>query len=284
MDMLARDGLATNSEIYTSLITAFSGGHDGPSALAMIYNNDNVSDISSSRAGSHMPLIDSNSEHGSIVSDLTPTGSTTAPKLKTMEKMKSSISRNPFKKNVATNRLSSSANLTKKNHMRVNSAISKHIDLGESLIDSLYPNIHMDTESDACPKCAKTLTEDQIIMGWTPCASKEYETECPSCKHKFVPKFCITCSSPDFEGSQGKGSPLYCDYLSPWVILREMKSILSKVGIETVLDERFRSGSGINATLWWNMVITFRRYKLPFIFLLQGSFQNQLILPSPDES
>eukprot|EP00956_Cyclotella_meneghiniana_P035000 scaffold110197_cov67-Cyclotella_meneghiniana.AAC.1 len=131
MDMLARDGLATNSEIYTSLITAFSGGHDGPSALAMIYNNDNVSDISSSRAGSHMPLIDSNSEHGSIVSDLTPTGSTTAPKLKTMEKMKSSISRNPFKKNVATNRLSSSANLTKKNHMRVNSAISKHIDLGE---------------------------------------------------------------------------------------------------------------------------------------------------------
>jgi hypothetical protein len=61
-----------------------------------------------------------------------------------------------------------------------------------------------------------------------------------------------------------------------------MKCILSKVGIENVLDERFRSGSGINATLWWNMVITFRRYKLPYIFLLQGSFSNQLILPSPE--
>jgi hypothetical protein len=165
--------------------------------------------------------------------------------------------------------------------MRVNSAIAKHIELGESLIESLYPGIVMDTESDACPKCSKTVTEDQIIIGWAPCATQEYETQCPSCKHKFVPKFCITCKSPTFEGSQGKGSPLYCDYLSPWVLLREMKGILSKAGIETVLDERFRSGSGINATLWWNMVITFRRYKLPYIFLLQGSFKNQLILPSP---
>jgi hypothetical protein len=287
IEMLARDGLATNSEIYTSLISAFSSGSDmGPSALAMIYNGDNVSDVSSSHGGSHMPLMDASSEHGSMVSDLTPPGSTTSSSTKSKVKaMKSSLSNrkiNPFKKNSTAKRMSASTNLTKKNHMRVNSAIAKHIQLGESLIESLYPGIKMDTESDACPKCAKTLTEDQIIMGWTPCASKEYETECPSCKHKFVPKFCVTCNSPNFEGSQGKGSALYCDYLSPWVLLREMKGVLSRAGIETILDERFRSGSGINATLWWNMVITFRRYKLPYIFLLQGSFSNQLILPSPE--
>jgi len=287
MEMIARDGLATNSEIYTSLIAAFSNGSEaGPSALAMIYNGDNVSDVSSSHGGSHMPLMDATSEHGSMVSDLTPPGSTTSGSTKSkMKSFRSSLGNkkvNPFKRHAAPKRLSSSANLTKKNHMRVNSAIAKHIQLGESLIESIYPDIKMDTDSDACPKCAKTLSEDQIIMGWTPCASKEYETECPSCKAKFVPKFCVTCSSPDFQGSQGKGSALYCDYLSPWVLLREMKCILSKAGIENVLDERFRSGSGINATLWWNMVITFRRYKLPYIFLLQGSFSNQLILPSPE--
>lgn len=287
MEMLARDGLATNSEIYTSLIAAFSSGTEaGPSALAMIYGGDNVSDISSSHGGSYLPLMEANSEHGSMVSDLTPPGSiaSTSTRNRVKQAMKSSLSNrkmNPFRKSASTKRMSSSFTLTKKNHMRVNSAIAKHIELGESLIDSLYPGIVMDTESDACPKCASTVTEDQIIMGWTPCQSKEYETQCPSCKHKFVPKFCVTCKSPTFEGSQGKGSPLYCDYLSPWVLLREMKGILSKAGIETVLDERFRSGSGMNATLWWNMVITFRRYKLPYIFLLQGSFKNQLILPSP---
>lgn len=287
MEMLARDGLATNSEIYTSLIAAFSNGTEmGPSALAMMYGGDNVSDVSSSHGGSHMPLMEASSEHGSMVSDLTPPGSSISSskiKMKGMKKYSLSNKKiNPFKKSAAAKRLSASATLTKKNHTRVNSAIAKHIQLGESLIESLYPSLKMDCDSDACPKCAKTLTEDQIILGWKPCASKEYETECPSCKHKFVPKFCVTCRAPDFEGSQGKGSALYCDYLSPWVLLREMKGILSKAGMETVLDERFRRGSGINATLWWNMIITFRRYKLPYIFLLQGSFQNQLILPSPE--
>ena len=285
MEMIRRDKLTTNSEIYTSLIDAFSNRSEVSSALARIYNGDNVSDVSSSYGGSHMPLMDVNSEHGSMVSDLTLSRSTasssTKNKVKTMKSSFSNKKINPFKKS-NSKRISVSTNLTKKNHTKVNAAIAKHIQLGENLIESLYPGIKMDTESDVCPKCAKTLTEDQIIIGWTPCASKEYETQCPSCKHRFVPKFCITCSSPSFEGSQGKGSALYCDYLSPWVLLREMKDILSKTGIETVLDERFRNGSGINATLWWNMVVTFRRYKLPYIFLLQGSFSNQLILPSPE--
>jgi len=52
-------------------------------------------------------------------------------------------------------------------------------------------------------------------------------------------------------------------------------------GIESIIDEKFRSGPDISATLWWNMIVAFRRYKLPYIFLLQGSFHNNLILPSP---
>jgi hypothetical protein len=32
--------------------------------------------------------------------------------------------------------------------------------------------------------------------------------------------------------------------------------------------------------LWWNMLVTFRRYKIPFVFLFQGSFHNNLICRS----
>jgi hypothetical protein len=81
-------------------------------------------------------------------------------------------------------------------------------------------------------------------------------------------------------GSQGRGTPLYCDHFSPWVLLREIRSIMTANGggVDQILAEEFRSGTDISATLWWNMVVTFRRYKIPFVFLFQGSFHNNLIL------
>ena len=48
-------------------------------------------------------------------------------------------------------------------------------------------------------------------------------------------------------------------------------------GLEFILDEKFRSSTDICATLWWNMIVTFQRYELPFSFLLQGS--NQIHSP-----
>jgi len=159
--------------------------------------------------------------------------------------------------------------------------VSKQIELGESLLETLYPSISIDTEN-VCPKCTAVLKEDDICAGWIPCASSEYETRCSSCSHRFVAKFTVTCSSPTFEGSQGKGTPLYCDHLSPWVLLREMRSVINATGgIDSILDEKFRCGPEVSATLWWNTILVFKRYKLPFIFLLQGSFHNNLILPSP---
>lgn len=173
-----------------------------------------------------------------------------------------------------------SPSVAKKHNLKVTSSIAKQIDLGESLLESLYPSIDIDTEN-VCPKCATVLNDDDISHGWTPCASNEYQTKCQSCTNKFVPKFSVSCKSPSFEGSQGKGTPLYCDHLSPWVLLREMRSVVNATGgIESIIDEEFRQ-EGVGATLWWNMVVTFRRYKLPYIFLLQGSFHNNLILPSP---
>eukprot|EP00578_Thalassiosira_sp_NH16_P032097 CAMPEP_0181078272 /NCGR_PEP_ID=MMETSP1071-20121207/1396_1 /TAXON_ID=35127 /ORGANISM="Thalassiosira sp., Strain NH16" /LENGTH=282 /DNA_ID=CAMNT_0023159573 /DNA_START=110 /DNA_END=958 /DNA_ORIENTATION=- len=163
---------------------------------------------------------------------------------------------------------------------KVTAAIAKQIELGERLLESLYAGIDIDAEN-VCPKCAAVLEEDDVSAGWTPCSSADYETGCQSCGHRFVPKFSVSTQDPNFAGSQGKGTPLYCDRLSPWVLLREIRSVVDATGgVDGLLAEEFRSGPDISATLWWNMVVTFRRYRLPYIFLLQGSFQNQLILPS----
>jgi hypothetical protein len=66
-------------------------------------------------------------------------------------------------------------------------------------------------------------------------------------------------------------------------MLREIHSVVTASGgIDSLLDEKFRSGPDIRATLFWNLIVTFERYELPHFFLLQGS--NQLILPPPSLS
>jgi len=163
----------------------------------------------------------------------------------------------------------------------VTDAVAMHVTLGESLLSLLYPNVSIDTDSDSCPKCSRVLTEDEITAGWVSCAFKDYTTGCPQCHHRFVPSFAVFCSSPTFVGSQGKGTPLYCELLSPWVLRKEIHNILRQHdGIDVILQPGWRRESDINATLWWNLIVCFNRYKLPLSFLLQGSFQNRLTLPA----
>jgi hypothetical protein len=35
--------------------------------------------------------------------------------------------------------------------------------------------------------------------------------------------------------------------------------------------------------LWWNLVLSCMRYRFPFSFLLQGSFEQNLIAPMPED-
>jgi pentatricopeptide repeat protein len=167
----------------------------------------------------------------------------------------------------------------------VSDRLMKQIVLGESLLQFLYPDLSIDTSGDTCPQCSKVMTEANIIAGWQPCEFEDFTTSCPNCKHRFVPRFSVSCSSPTFEGNQGKGTPLYCEFLSPWVLRKELNHIIGcEVGIDGIdmmLDPDWRSGTDIRATLWWNLIAMCNRYGLPFPFLLQGSFQNRLINPVP---
>lgn len=154
--------------------------------------------------------------------------------------------------------------------------------LGESLLTYLYPNLVIDTQSNPCPHCSANLREEDIVAGWKPCAFQDFTTECPQCKHRFVPDFTVTCSSPNFVGTQGKQTPLYCEFLSPWVLRKELEFVIHGTdGVDGMLDPEWRSGTDIRATLWWNLIVHFNRCRLPLAFLLQGSFQNPLVTPTP---
>ena len=54
-------------------------------------------------------------------------------------------------------------------------------------------------------------------------------------------------------------------------------------GIDKLLDPKWREKEYKNAVLWWNLVLSFMRYRLPFTFLLQGSFDQNLIAPMPED-
>ena len=166
--------------------------------------------------------------------------------------------------------------------MPVSSVVAKQIVLAENLLDFLYPSLSIDTNGDSCPQCSAELKESDIVKGWVPCAFGDYTTGCPSCKHRFVPRFSVSSLAPDFQGSQGLSTPLYCEFLSPWVLRKELNAVAEgEGGIEAMTKPEWRSGTDIHSTLWWNLIVLCRKCKLPYTYLLQGSFQNRLIQPTP---
>jgi len=170
--------------------------------------------------------------------------------------------------------------------MYVTEAIANQIGFGENLLELIYPDISIDTDNERCPKCDTCLLDDDVVAGWTP-DSQDYTTQCSTCKNKFVPKFCVQSTSQTFLGSKGAGTQLICERLSPWVLEKELRTKMHDIeGAEDLLDPSWREKENKNSVLWWNLILSFMRYRLPFTFLLQGSFPQDLIspLPSMEES
>jgi len=173
--------------------------------------------------------------------------------------------------------------LREKEKLVTTSQVKKQNEIGDNFVHKLYKDLVVITNCKSYPKCSQSLSEDDVILGWESCSVENYATKCLQCKHYFIPHFIVKSTTSSFVGSQGLGTPLYCDFLSPWV-LQKVLHAATKGGdeIEVVLDPKWRDGTGISATLWWNMIISFKRYKLPITFLLKGSFENRLIIPVPD--
>jgi hypothetical protein len=166
----------------------------------------------------------------------------------------------------------------------VTESVERQIELGENLLEIVFPDISVDTDNETCPRCNFLLSDDDVVGGWTPGDSNDYTTSCPNCTQRFVPHFCVQSSSPSFVGSKGPSSPLMCERLSPWVLQKEIRSVMSdREGIENLLDPNWRQEEYKNAVLWWNLVLSCMRYRFPFSFLLQGSFEQNLIAPMPED-
>jgi len=164
----------------------------------------------------------------------------------------------------------------------VTDQVLRQILLGENLLEIVYPDISIDTDNEFCPRCNFYLSDDDVVAGWTAGNSQEYKTQCPNCLTNFVPHFCVQSTLPSFVGSRGPASPLLCERLSPWVLKKELRNVISG-GIENLLSPDWREKEVKNAVLWWNLILSFMRYRFPFTFMLQGSFSSSLISPTPDD-
>jgi len=166
----------------------------------------------------------------------------------------------------------------------VTEAVEVQIELGENLLEIVYPDISVDTDNETCPRCNFLLSDDDVVAGWTPNDSNDYTTSCPNCRQRFVPHFCVQSTSSTFMGSRGPASPLLCERLSPWVLQKEIRSVMSdREGVENLLSPEWREEATKNAVLWWNLVLSCMRYRFPFTFLLQGTFEQNLIAPMPED-
>ena len=165
----------------------------------------------------------------------------------------------------------------------ITEAVEMQIELGENLLEIVYPDISVDTDNETCPRCNFLLSDDDVVAGWTPSDSQDYTTSCPNCTQRFVPHFHVQSTSATFMGSRGPASPLLCERLSPWVLQKEIRTVMSdREGIENLLSPEWRENENKNAVLWWNLVLSCMRYRFPFSFLLQGSFDQNLIAPMPE--
>lgn len=294
MEVMKKDGFVANSEVLSCFVATFAnndgGGFDKTSSNAGpdAYSNYLQKQLDAVQEGD-VPRLWADSDVPFTEEDCTTTSGSESELSGTDSKSTAPLDwfsnhpqqRRKKKGRKRRNRLVSA----RLEAMPLTDILSRQITLGESILDFLYPDLAIDTKSDSCPQCSHVLSESNIVEGWLPCSFQDYTTHCPECQHRFVPRFVVTCASPTFEGSQGSQTPLYCEFLSPWVLRKELQKVIKgETGIEGMLRPEWRSGADIRATLYWNLIVLCRRYRLPFSFLMQGNFQNCLVLPrSPEE-
>eukprot|EP00986_Skeletonema_menzelii_P003122 scaffold916_cov129-Skeletonema_menzelii.AAC.1 len=173
--------------------------------------------------------------------------------------------KNTFKRLVTRDKKNEKGKLERKNskgytEQFVTDQVLRQILLGENLLEIVYPDISIDTDNENCPRCNMYLSDDDVVAGWSAGNSQEYKTECPNCLTKFVPHFCVQSTLPSFVGSRGPNSPLFCERLSPWVLKKELRSVVSG-GIDDLLSPEWRERESKNA----------------------GSFSSSLIAPTPSD-
>jgi hypothetical protein len=164
------------------------------------------------------------------------------------------------------------------------SSLFTQILFSERSLDFKYPDLVVDLthEFGTKCKCGHTLSLNELNDNWDPDPNK-YTVKCPFCQWEFVPRFSVFTSDPNWMGSEGRGTPLWCEMLSPWVLQKELLTVMSTEGIEFLVSSEFRDASTPlhmqNAVLFWNMIVSFRTHGLPYGFLISDKISMALLVP-----
>jgi hypothetical protein len=161
-----------------------------------------------------------------------------------------------------------------------------HLSLAHRILDVLYPNLVIDLshpDGVTCPqdKCLKTLSLIEIINNFTT-DIHQYTVHCPHCNAEFVPRFTVVSTNENWYGSEGHGTLLWCEFLSPWTLQKEILNIIESNGITTLISCTFREYSVLSSsqysTIFWNMIVYFRHYGLPYAFLITQKLNLSLLI------
>lgn len=196
------------------------------------------------------------------------------------------------------------SNLGSQKVFSASAKLKRHMLVCERMLSSHFPDLSINLchqFGTVCPgpKCnlKRPLTISEIYHGFEPPDANKYTTRCFDCGIEFVPRFCVDCSSEDWQGSEGPGTTLWCELLSPWTLRKEVLQILSQDGAEFLISKSFRQSSTQHAAIFWNIIIAFRLCGLPYSFLLSNrsltvAFPSKSVassndpndMPSPDIS
>lgn len=159
--------------------------------------------------------------------------------------------------------------------------LARHMMIAESILLEQFPGLRINLSHPLglCPghhdrPCTrnKPLSIEDIYAGWDVGNPNKYTTTCISCGKEFVPRFTVNSSRADWTGSNGPQTPLWCEWLSPWTLRKELFNVIFAEGVEILLSADFWNPniSSQHAVLFWNTVVSFRLFGLPYSFLLCG--------------
>ena len=151
-----------------------------------------------------------------------------------------------------------------------------------SLLAAQFPGLEIDTNRETCPSCGTCVASAQVQGGWS-LDTNDYCTQCPvlSCKRRFVAFFTVFCGADGWIGSRAPGTPLFCEFLPPWVLLKEIQVLLANEGLDAICGPDLR---GNRPTLFWNLMHMCTLHGLPLDFLVnpEPEVLARLVLDEPD--
>ena len=150
--------------------------------------------------------------------------------------------------------------------------LQQRMQWSDEILTRAHPGLHVDLVHEfgtTCLNslCGHTITPLELDRLWTP-DPNNYTVCCPECQRSFVPRFAVVSSSPNWVGSDGPHTELWCEYLSPWSLRKEVLTVLKEYGIDVLLSDGFRRHSHQHTVVFWNLVIACRMRGLPYSFLV----------------